>query len=44
MIKLAGLYKTLGGQQVLRGVDLTIPAGQLTPTIGQSGSGTSVPG
>jgi len=42
MIKLAGLYKTLGGQQVLRGLDLTIPAGQLTTIIGQSGSGKSV--
>lgn len=42
MIKLAGLHKTLGGQQVLRGLDLTIPAGKLTTIIGQSGSGKSV--
>jgi phospholipid/cholesterol/gamma-HCH transport system ATP-binding protein len=42
MIKLAGLHKTLGGQPVLRGLDLTIPAGQLTTIIGQSGSGKSV--
>jgi phospholipid/cholesterol/gamma-HCH transport system ATP-binding protein len=42
MIKLSGLHKTLGGQQVLRGLDLTIPAGQLTTIIGQSGSGKSV--
>ena len=42
MIKLVGLHKTLGGQQVLRGLDLTIPAGKLTTIIGQSGSGKSV--
>ncbi len=42
MIKLVGLHKTLGGQQVLRGLDLTIPSGKLTTIIGQSGSGKSV--
>jgi hypothetical protein len=30
MIKLVGVEKTLGGQPVLRGVDLTIPEGKLT--------------
>jgi phospholipid/cholesterol/gamma-HCH transport system ATP-binding protein len=42
MIKLVGLYKTLGGQPVLRGLDLTIPAGKLTTIIGKSGGGKSV--
>ena len=42
MIKLVGVEKTLGGQAVLRGVDLTIPAGKLTTIIGGSGEGKSV--
>lgn len=42
MIKLVGVKKTLGGQPVLRGVDLTIPAGKLTTIIGGSGEGKSV--
>ncbi|MBI4401403.1 MAG: ABC transporter ATP-binding protein [Nitrospirae bacterium] len=42
MIKLAGVEKTLGGQPVLCGVDLTIPAGKLTTIIGGSGEGKSV--
>ena len=42
MIKLQGVEKTLGGQHVLRGVDLEIPAGKLTTIIGPSGEGKSV--
>jgi phospholipid/cholesterol/gamma-HCH transport system ATP-binding protein len=42
MIKLVGVEKTLGGQPVLCGVDLTIPAGKLTTIIGRSGGGKSV--
>src|SRR5438093_16116 len=42
MIKLVGVEKTLGGQSVLRGVDLTIPKGKLTTIIGPSGEGKSV--
>ncbi len=41
-IKLVGVEKALGGQPVLRGVNLTIPAGQLTTIIGRSGEGKSV--
>ena len=42
MIKLQGVEKALGGQPVLRGVDLEIPPGQLTTIIGPSGEGKSV--
>ena len=42
MIKLQGVEKTLGGQLVLRGVDLEIPTGQVTTIIGPSGEGKSV--
>src|SRR5690242_13802553 len=42
MIKLVGVEKTLGGQRVLQGVDLTIPGGKLTTIIGRSGEGKSV--
>jgi phospholipid/cholesterol/gamma-HCH transport system ATP-binding protein len=42
MIKLVGVKKTLGGQPVLRGVDLVVPTGKLTTIIGRSGEGKSV--
>ncbi|HJT19604.1 MAG TPA: ATP-binding cassette domain-containing protein, partial [Nitrospira sp.] len=42
MIRLVGVEKTLGGQPVLRGVDLSIPVGKLTTVIGRSGEGKSV--
>ena len=42
MIKLVGVEKKLGGQQVLSGVDLAVPAGKLTTIIGRSGGGKSV--
>lgn len=42
MIKLIGVEKTLGGQPVLRGVDLDVPKGKLTTIIGRSGEGKSV--
>ena len=42
MIKLVGVEKTLGGQPVLRGIDLMIPKGKLTTVIGRSGEGKSV--
>jgi phospholipid/cholesterol/gamma-HCH transport system ATP-binding protein len=42
MIKLIGVEKTLGGQPVLRGVDLDVPQGKLTTIIGRSGEGKSV--
>ena len=42
MLKLIGVTKTLGGQQVLRGVDLAVPEGKLTTIIGRSGEGKSV--
>ncbi len=42
MLKLVRVTKTLGGQQVLRGVDLAVPEGKLTTIIGRSGEGKSV--
>ncbi|MBW1980308.1 MAG: ABC transporter ATP-binding protein [Deltaproteobacteria bacterium] len=41
-IRVEALYKTLGGQPVLRGLDLHIERGKTTAVIGQSGSGKSV--
>jgi phospholipid/cholesterol/gamma-HCH transport system ATP-binding protein len=42
IIQLKGVEKTLGGQPVLRGVDLAIPKGFITTIIGPSGEGKSV--
>jgi phospholipid/cholesterol/gamma-HCH transport system ATP-binding protein len=42
MIKLVAVEKAFGSQRVLDGVDITIPAGQLTTVIGKSGEGKSV--
>ncbi|MEZ5869201.1 MAG: ATP-binding cassette domain-containing protein, partial [Defluviimonas denitrificans] len=40
-IQLAGLRKAFGRNQVLRGIDLTIPAGRVTVLMGATGAGTS---
>jgi len=42
MIKIVDLHKSLGGQGVLRGVNLEIDKGETRVIIGQSGSGKSV--
>jgi phospholipid/cholesterol/gamma-HCH transport system ATP-binding protein len=42
MIQLVGVHKSFGAQQVLRGVSLTIPQGQIAAIIGRSGGGKSV--
>jgi len=42
IIKLEAVEKTLGGQPVLKGVNLNIPKGQITTVIGPSGEGKSV--
>lgn len=42
MIEVRDLYKAFDGQQVLRGVSLTVPRGQITAVIGRSGTGKSV--
>ncbi len=42
MIEVRDLHKTFDGQQVLRGVSLTIPKGRITTIIGRSGTGKSV--
>ncbi len=41
-IRLRGLKKAFGSQQVLDGVDLDVPRGQITVVIGRSGTGKSV--
>lgn len=42
MIELQDVHKTFGSNRVLRGVDLTVPAGSSMVVIGGSGSGKSV--
>ena len=42
MIQLIDLRKSFEQQQVLRGVNLTVPRGQVTAIIGRSGGGKSV--
>ena len=42
MIKLTNVHKSFGPQKVLDGLDLSIPAGQITAIIGPSGEGKSV--
>lgn len=42
MIQLINLHKAFGNQQVLQGLNLTIPAGAITAIIGPSGEGKSV--
>ncbi|HPX60562.1 MAG TPA: ABC transporter ATP-binding protein [Deltaproteobacteria bacterium] len=42
MIRLQGVHKSFGDQVVLDGLDITIPAGQITAVIGPSGEGKSV--
>jgi len=42
MIRLSDVYKSFGAQTVLNGLDLSIPAGEITAIIGPSGEGKSV--
>ena len=42
MIRLRNVYKSFDSQSVLNGLDLEIPAGQITAVIGPSGEGKSV--
>lgn len=42
ILRVIGLHKAFGDQQVLRGIDLDIPTGEITVIIGGSGSGKSV--
>jgi phospholipid/cholesterol/gamma-HCH transport system ATP-binding protein len=41
-IRIEGLHKRFGAQAVLRGIDLTVAAGELMVVIGRSGGGKSV--
>jgi ABC-type glutathione transport system ATPase component len=40
-VRIRGLRKDFGGVEVLRGIDLDIPAGQFAATVGRSGCGKS---
>jgi phospholipid/cholesterol/gamma-HCH transport system ATP-binding protein len=42
MIQLVEVYKSFQGQEVLKGITLEIPKGQITAIIGRSGSGKTV--
>ncbi|GAB3281146.1 amino acid ABC transporter ATP-binding protein [Kineosporia babensis] len=39
LLEVAGLHKSFGANHVLRGIDLTVPAGSVTVLVGPSGSG-----
>jgi len=41
MVRIRGLVKRFGGREVLRGIDLDVPAGSVMCIIGPSGSGKS---
>jgi polar amino acid transport system ATP-binding protein len=41
MVELRGVHKAFGALEVLRGVDLTVRAGEVTVLLGPSGSGKS---
>ena len=41
MVEISGLCKSFGEQKVLRGIDLTVPSGQVACILGPSGSGKS---
>ncbi|HEY3847312.1 MAG TPA: ATP-binding cassette domain-containing protein, partial [Acetobacteraceae bacterium] len=41
MVRIRGLTKRYGGREVLRNIDLDVPAGSVMCIIGPSGSGKS---
>jgi polar amino acid transport system ATP-binding protein len=41
MVDIRGVHKAFGPVEVLRGIDLTVPAGEVTVLLGPSGSGKS---
>src|SRR6266516_7971771 len=40
-LTIRGLHKSFGDNEVLRGIDLHVPAGQFVAIVGRSGSGQS---
>jgi ABC-type polar amino acid transport system ATPase subunit len=41
MIEIENVYKSFGALQVLKGINLTVPKGEVLTVIGGSGSGKS---
>ena len=41
-IELSGVVKRFGRSEILRGVDLTVPEGEITVLLGPSGAGKTV--
>jgi Fe-S cluster assembly ATP-binding protein len=44
MLKIEGLTAAIGGKQILNGIDLTVPAGEIHALMGPNGSGKSTLG